>query len=79
VLAGVVAVSAIVTYTRPPARPDGWQTLQRRYAVANPSTGRYEPRNWTYAAVAPGLETAAMLEDRCPLPRSASSTWQPAR
>ena len=68
VLAGDVAVSAIVTYTRVPAPPDGWQTLQRRYAVANPTTGRYEPRNWTYAAVAPGLETAAMLKG--PLPSS---------
>ena len=67
-LAGDVAVSAIVTYTRVPAPPDGWQTLQRRYAVANPTTGRYEPRNWTYAAVAPGLATAAMLEG--PLPSS---------
>jgi hypothetical protein len=68
VLAGDVAVSAIVTYVRPPAEPGGWQTLQRRYAVANPTTGRYEPRNWTYAAVAPGLATAAMLEG--PLPSS---------
>jgi hypothetical protein len=68
VLAGDVAVSAIVTYVRVPAPPDGWQTLQRRYAVANPTTGRYEPRNWTYAAVAPGLATAAMLEG--PLPSS---------
>jgi hypothetical protein len=68
VLAGDVAVSAIVTYTRPPARPGGWQTLQRRYAVANPTTGRYEPRSWTYATVAPGLATAAMLEG--PLPSS---------
>jgi hypothetical protein len=68
VLAGDVAVSAIVTYTRVPAPPDGWQTLQRRYAVADPTTGRYEPRNWTYAAVAPGLATAAMLEG--PLPSS---------
>ena len=68
VLAGDVAVSAIVTYTRLPAAPGGWQTLQRRYAVANPTTGRYEPRNWTYAAVAPGLATAAMLEG--PLPSS---------
>jgi hypothetical protein len=68
VLAGDVAVSAIVTYTRVPAPPEGWKTLQRRYAVANPTTGRYEPRNWTYAAVAPGLETAAMLEG--PLPSS---------
>ena len=68
VLAGGVAVSAIVTYTRVPAPPDGWQTLQRRYAVANPTTGRYESRNWTYAAVAPGLATAAMLEG--PLPSS---------
>ena len=68
VLAGDVAVSAIVTYTRVPAPPDGWQTLQRRYAVANPTTGRYEPRSWTYAAVAPGLATAAMLEG--PLPSS---------
>jgi hypothetical protein len=68
VLAGDVAVSAIVTYTQVPAAPDGWQTLQRRYAVANPTTGRYEPRNWTYAAVAPGLATAAMLEG--PLPSS---------
>jgi hypothetical protein len=68
VLAGDVAVSAIVTYTRVPAPPDGWQTLQRRYAVANPTTGRYEPRNWTFAAVAPGLATAAILEG--PLPSS---------
>ena len=68
VTAGDVALSAIVTYTRVPAPPDGWQTLQRRYAVANPITGRYEPRNWTYAAVAPGLATAAMLEG--PLPSS---------
>jgi hypothetical protein len=66
VLAGDVAVSAIVTYVRVPAEPDGWQTLQRRYAVANPTTGRYEPRNWTYAAVAPGLATAAMLEGALP-------------
>lgn len=66
VVAGEVAVSAIVTYTRVPAPPDGWQTLQRRYAVANPATGRYEPRSWTYAAVAPGLATAAVLEGRLP-------------
>jgi dipeptidyl aminopeptidase/acylaminoacyl peptidase len=68
VTAGDVALSAIVTYTRVPASPGGWQTLQRRYAVANPTTGRYEPRSWTYAAVAPGLATAAMLEG--PLPSS---------
>ncbi len=68
VTAGDVAVSAIVTYMRVPAPPDGWQTLQRRYAVANPTTGRYEPRSWTYAAVAPGLATAAILEG--PLPSS---------
>lgn len=68
VTAGDVALSAIVSYTRVPAAPDGWQTLQRRYAVANPTTGRYEPRSWTYAAVAPGLATAAMLEG--PLPSS---------
>ena len=63
-----MALSAIVSYTRVPASPAGWQTLQRRYAVANPATGRYEPRSWTYSAVAPGLATAAMLEG--PLPSS---------
>ena len=68
VAAGDLAVSAIVTYSRVPAPPEGWQTVQRRYAVVNPTSGRYEPKNWTYAAVAPGLATAAMLQG--PLPSS---------
>ncbi len=66
VAAGRLAVSAIVTTARVPVGSDGWQTMRRSYAVADPSTGRYEPTDWSYVSVAPGLATAAVLEGDLP-------------
>jgi hypothetical protein len=68
VSAGDLAVSAVMTFERV-ATGDGWQTLRRHYSLLNTTTGRYEPSEWTWVSVAPGLETAAVLEGDLPSSR----------
>jgi hypothetical protein len=69
VAAGQVAVAAIVTTSWDPVGSDGWQTLHRSYAVLDPRSGRYQPTEWSYVSVAPGLTRAAVLEGALPASR----------
>lgn len=66
VAAGAVAVSAIVTTHRDPVGTDGWETLRRSYSLLDPTSGKYEPTDWSYVAVAPGMQRAAVLEGDLP-------------
>jgi hypothetical protein len=68
VAAGGLAVAAVVTSSRVPM-DGGWQTLRRHYAVLDPATETYRPTDWSYLSVAPGLETAAVLEGDLPASR----------
>ncbi len=68
VAAGDLAVSAIVTFEQTPTG-DGWQSIHRHYAVLDPTAGRYRPTDWSYVSVAPGVETAAVLEGDLPTSR----------
>ncbi|MFG1805162.1 hypothetical protein [Streptomyces sp. NPDC049040] len=56
--------------TRNVAQPNHDVVLTRTYQLLNPSTGRYvkDPR-WSDVAVAPGLRTAAVLEQALPADR----------
>lgn len=68
VAAGDLAVSAIVTVERVPTG-NGWETVHRHYALLDTTSDRYEPSDWSYVSVAPGLETAAVLEGDLPTSR----------
>ncbi len=68
VAAGDLAVSAVVTFERAPTG-DGWTTIRRHYALLDTTAGRYEPTEWGYVSVAPGLATAAVLEGDLPAAR----------
>jgi dipeptidyl aminopeptidase/acylaminoacyl peptidase len=68
VAAGDLAVSAVITFEQV-LTEGGWQTVRRHYALLDTTTGRYEPSDWTWVSVAPGLETAAVLEGDLPSSR----------
>ncbi|MGX1129739.1 hypothetical protein RKD49_001929 [Streptomyces glaucescens] len=69
VAAGNVALAAYYT-TEVVARSETEGVAERTYHLLDPGTGRYEEDDrWSYVAVAPGLERAAVLERQLPTKR----------
>ncbi|MFF7974746.1 WD40 repeat domain-containing protein [Streptomyces sp. NPDC007905] len=69
IAAGRTALAAYYTTKTVPLTADRG-ALVRTYRLLNPGTGRYEKDSrWSYAAVAPGLRTAAVLERALPASR----------
>ncbi|MCC3654795.1 WD40 repeat domain-containing protein [Streptomyces sp. S07_1.15] len=61
VAAGETALSAYYRYEKEKL-PNGDEILHRRWHLYNADTERYEKADWAYLDVAPGMETAAVLE-----------------
>lgn len=68
IAAGDTAVSAF-SATRWVKQANGDKVLNRDWQLHNPATGRYEKTEWAWLDVAPGMETAAVLEGELPAER----------
>lgn len=68
IAAGDTAVSAFssIAWVK---QSNGDKVLTRAWQLHNPATGRYERTKWAWLDVAPGLETAAVLEGELPAER----------
>lgn len=68
IAAGDTAVSAL-SATGWVKQSNGDKVLTRTWQLHNPATGRYEKTKWAWLDVAPGMETAAVLEGELPARR----------
>ncbi|MER7106214.1 hypothetical protein [Streptomyces sp. NPDC000229] len=68
VAAGRIAVSAHYT-TKLVKQPDGDAIGTYEWSLLNTATGRYEKTDWAWLDVAPGMQTAAVLERDLPVNR----------
>ncbi|MER6954839.1 WD40 repeat domain-containing protein [Streptomyces sp. NPDC000618] len=69
IAAGRTALAAYYTTTLVPQTAQ-WSVTTRTYWLLNPTTQKYEKTTkWSWVAVAPGLRTAAVLEQNLPVSR----------
>ncbi|GIH25389.1 hypothetical protein Aph01nite_36990 [Acrocarpospora phusangensis] len=68
IAAGQVAVSAYSTLSWVPTGR-GTETVRWHWSLYNPVSGQYEPTDWSWVDVAPGLRFAAVIEGDLPARR----------